>query len=369
MVGFGYASVTEGNSGTTPLVFTATLSAAYDAPVTVGYTTYDGSATAGIDYTSTSGTLTFAPGETSRTVTVLVNGDTVYEGDDYFYLNILESNSATFDPYYGYALGTIVDDDPNTPQISINDVSKKEGNAGKTAFVFTVGLSAASNSQITVNYATANGSAAANGDFQAASGAITFAPGQTSKTITVQVKGDTTVESDEDFAVNLSGANGATIVDSQGIGTIVNDDGRRLRISDVTKNEGNSGATQFVFTVSLSSVSESRVTVDYATANGTAKKGDDDYTAKNGKLTFSPGQTSKTVTVTVYGDKKNESNESFFLNLGNAKGAEIDDGQGIGTILNDDDARRGDRWNMLSWAAIDDAIDDFLSFGRSRRGR
>jgi hypothetical protein len=361
------ASVAEGNAGTTPLIFTVRLSASYDAPVTVNYATFDGNASAGIDYTPTAGTLTFVPGETSKTVAVQVTGDTVYEGDEYFQLNLVDADAATIGNGTGY--GAIVDDDPDTPQISISDVTTKEGNAGKTAFVFTVDLSAASSSRVTVNYATANGSATANGDFQATTGAVTFAPGQTSKTVTVQVKGDTTAESDEYFLLNLSGAKGATIVDSEAIGTIIDDDVPKIRISNVSKKEGDSGTTSFVFTVSLSAASSSPVTVNYATADGTAKVGDNDYDTKSGKLTFATGETSKSITILVYGDKRKEARETFFVNLGNAKGAIIDDGQGVGTITNDDNARRADQHYVLSWAAINDALDDFLWSRRTKHGR
>ena len=197
---------------------------------------------------------------------------------------------------------------------------------------------------------------------------LTFATGQTSKLITVQVTADRVNEANEYFMVNLSNATNAWVAGGQGLGTIENDDfSPQLRVSDVSRSEGNSGSTKFVFTVSLSSPSDSRVTVDSATANGSATKGDNDYAATSGKLTFSPGQTSKTVTVTIYGDKKKEADESFYLNLSNAQGAAIDDGQGLGTILNDDAARKADRWLGLSWAAIEDAMDDFLSV-RNRKG-
>jgi hypothetical protein len=108
----------------------------------------------------------------------------------------------------------------------INDVSKAEGNAGTTAFTFTVTLSPASTGTVTVKYATANGTALAGSDYTAASGTLTFTPGQTSKTVTVNVLGNTTVEPNETFYVNLSSPSGATIFDpdSRGVGTILNDD-------------------------------------------------------------------------------------------------------------------------------------------------
>jgi predicted outer membrane repeat protein len=110
------------------------------------------------------------------------------------------------------------------PTLSIADVSANEGNSGSTPFVFTVTLSAASASSVTVDYATANGTATAGSDYVATSGTLTFAPGVTSQTITVDVIGDTTVESNETFVVNLSNASGAGIAKAQATGTILDDD-------------------------------------------------------------------------------------------------------------------------------------------------
>ncbi len=259
---------------------------------------------------------------------------------------------------------------PPPPSMNTGDATVTEGNTGTRPATFTVTLSAAYGQPVTVNYSTSDASAAANGDYQATSGTLTFAPGETSQAITVLVKGDRVGEANETFLVNLSGATNATIVDGQGVGTIV-DDEPRISISDVSKKEGNSGMTSFVFTVSLSAAYDAPVTVDYATANGTGKTGNNDYVAKSGRLTFAPGQTSKTITISVKGDKKKEADETFFVNLANANGALMDDGQALGTILNDDGVRRGGKCHDQVWFAsdIDDAIDDFMGFGQKKRGR
>ena len=196
-------------------------------------------------------------------------------------------------------------------------------------------LSTASSEPVTVAFATANGTATAGSDYQAASGTVTFAPGETTKTVTVLVNGDRVGEPNETFLVNLSGATGgAVIIDGQGVGTIV-DDEPRISIGDVARKEGNSGTTLFVFTVTLSAASDVPVTVNFATANGTAKAGED-YDAQSGTLTFAPGETSKTITIVVRGDKKREADETFFVNLSGASAALILDGRGLGTILDDD---------------------------------
>jgi hypothetical protein len=213
-----------------------------------------------------------------------------------------------------------------------------EGNSGTVSAVFTVSLSAAFDQTVSVGYATANGSALSGSDYLATSGTLIFAPGETSKMFTVPVKGDSVVEPDEAFNVNLTNASGATIADGQGAGTIVNDDVElpSLSVSDVSKKEGKSGTTTFSFVVTLSGPSSVPVTVQYATADGTATVAGRDYNAKSGTLTFQPGQTSKTVTVQVRGDRTSEGHETFFLNLAGSQGATIGDGQGLGTILNDD---------------------------------
>ena len=228
---------------------------------------------------------------------------------------------------------------PGLPSLSIGDASVTEGNSGTVSVVFTVSLSAASTQTVTVNYATANGSATAGSDYTAASGSLSFPAGTTSRTVSVSATGDTAAEGDEDFFVNLSGAAGASIADGQGKGTVRNDDtaSASLRVNDVTVTEGNSGTLTAVFTVTLSPASSQTVTVDYATANGTALAGTD-YTAAAGNLSFAPNTTSRTFSVTVTGDIAVEGNETFLVNLTNAAGATLADAQGQGTITNDDGA-------------------------------
>jgi hypothetical protein len=216
----GDTTVTEGNSGTVNASFTVSLSRTSGTAVTVDFATADGSATAPPDYAAASGTLTFAPGETTKTVTVPVNGETVCESDETFLVNLSNVTGATI--VDGQGQGTIVNDD--TCGLSINDVTVTEGNSGVTNAAFAVSLAQASANPVTVDFATADNTATTPSDYTAASGTLTFAPGETTKTITVLVNGDTLVEPDETFFVNLSNIVGATAADAQGQGTIVNDD-------------------------------------------------------------------------------------------------------------------------------------------------
>jgi hypothetical protein len=227
------------------------------------------------------------------------------------------------------------------PTLSVADVSVNEGNAGTSTATFTVTLSAAAAGAVTVNYATADGTATAGSDYTAGSGTLTFAAGQVTKTVAVTVSGDTTVEANETFVVNLSAASGATIADAQAQGTITNDDVApppplpTLSINDATVTEGNAGTVAATFTVTLSAVAASAVTVTYATADGTATAGSD-YATATGTLTFAPGDTTKTVTINVNGDTTVESNETFTVGLSAPAGATIAKASGAGTVTNDD---------------------------------
>jgi hypothetical protein len=335
----------EGNTGTTAFTFTVTLSPAYDRPVSVDYATaditpdeeywYGPGATGGIDYVPTFGTLTFAAGDTSKTITVLVNGDQLVESDEYFFVNLSNPTGASIGSSQAFA--AILNDDVPLPSVSINDVSVTEGNTGTRAATFTVTLSAASSQPITVAYATANGTATAGSDYQSASGTLTIPAGQSSRTITVQVNGDRLAEPNETFFVNLSSPTNEIIADGQGQGTIV-DNEPRISITDVSKKEGKKGqTTSFTFTVMLSAAYDQAVSLSFKTTDGTAKTSDSDYVAKTGTLTFSPGETTKSITIVVNGDSKKEANETFYLDLfGNSSNSLFTKNRGLGTILNDD---------------------------------
>jgi probable HAF family extracellular repeat protein len=223
------------------------------------------------------------------------------------------------------------------PDVAINNVTVTEGNSGTTNAVFIVSLSAPSTVPLSVNYATADSTATAGSDYLATSGTLTFAPGETSKTITVQVLGDRLAEPNETFSVNLSNPSNATISGGQGIGTIL-DDEPRISISDVAKKEGRTGQTTlFTFTVTLSAAYGQPVTMSFKTTDGTAKTSDQDYVAKSGTLTFNPGETTKTITIVVNGDNKKEADESFFVDLfGNSSNSLFTKNRGVGTIVNDD---------------------------------
>jgi hypothetical protein len=189
------AYATEGNDGTLPADFTIFMNRPYDVPVTINYATADNSAVAGLDYTETAGTLTFAPGETSQPLPVAVLGDRLGEPEESFVVNISTSNSyAQIGDSFGFAW--IAD---NEPSIIISD-SYLSG----STITFYVTLSVPYDEVVTVDFATMDGSAIAGVDYVAASEKLTFDKFETSKTITIDVL-DPTV-SDNYFFVQLSGA-------------------------------------------------------------------------------------------------------------------------------------------------------------------
>ncbi|MSU63714.1 MAG: hypothetical protein EXS31_15160 [Pedosphaera sp.] len=334
--------VVEGNSGTQPATLTLQLSRASAQQVSVKWTATDGTALAGSDYIAASGEAIFAPGETSKSIVVLVNGDTVSEPDELFTVNLTSAINATV----GQANATvkIVNDDQATV-LNILNASLTEGDSGTQTATLVVQLSQASGLPVTVKWATSDISAIAGSDYVTASGTLAFAPGETSKTITVSVNGDTLNEADEDFAVNLSSPTNATLGISKGVVTIINNDPLpALSVADASVTEGNTGTQIVTVPVQLSKTSGRTVTVRWATADDTALAASD-YLASGGDLTFAPGETVKNITVTVRGDTLNELDETFAVDLSVPVSATLDKGRGFVKIVNDDappELRMGD---------------------------
>ncbi|MCI0357225.1 MAG: FG-GAP-like repeat-containing protein [Planctomycetaceae bacterium] len=225
----------------------------------------------------------------------------------------------------------------NAPAMTISDAPVIEGNTGATTATFTVSLSAATIETIMVSYTTADGSATtADGDYVAQTGTLTFNPGESlTQMIQIAVNGDRRGESNEAFVVNLSGAPNAFLTDAQGVGNIT-DDEPRITIDNASITEGNRGTKLLTFTVRLSTAYDLPVTVDFATADGSALVSDNDYVAAAGTVTFNAGQLTQTISITINENRRKEPNETFFVNLSNASSGQIVDPQAVGTILNDD---------------------------------
>ncbi|WP_206294994.1 beta strand repeat-containing protein [Humisphaera borealis] len=333
-------SLTEGDSGVKVFSFNVTRTADTGTAsvqwATANGTTPGAIAQAGLDYQAASGTVNFAAGQLVQAVTVNVYGDTDIESDQSFFVNL--SNPTNLVITDGQGEGTIQNDDIPPPTLTIADASVTEGDSGTKNINFTVTLDRKINQPVSFKYATASGTATSGTDFVAKSGTLTIPAFGKTAVVTIQVKGDTVYEPNETFFVNLSAPTVAVIGDAQGKGTIVNNDAvPKIRINNApTITEGNSGTKLMTFTVTLDRPSGAAVSVKFATADGTAKASLNDYIAKSGTVTFNPGETSKTITVSVVGDTKKGVTETLFVNLTSPVGAIIDDGQGVGTILNDD---------------------------------
>src|SRR5688500_4599472 len=221
--------------------------------------------------------------------------------------------------------------------ISIGDAVVAEGDSGTTSATFTVTLSAAETGTVTVDYATADGSAVAPGDYTAVPATtLTFAPGEVTQTVTVDVRGDVLDEDDETSFVNLTNAVGADLGDAQGLGTINDDDPLpSVAIGDVTVSEGDTGTVTASFAVTLALASGREVRVHYAAADGTATA-PADYSATDGEIVFAAGETAKLVTVPVHGDLLDEIDETFTVVLSDPVNATLGDASGLGRITDDD---------------------------------
>jgi len=332
----------EGNAGTTNFNFTVSVDGGGNAASNIDFdfTTVDGTATiADGDYVLNSGTGQITAGTPSTTITVQVNGDTTLEPNEGFTVELSNPVNATITDNVGD--GTINNDDLDA--ISISDVTQSEGNAGTTNFNFTVSVDGGGNaaSNIDFDFTTVDGTATiADGDYVLNSGTGQITAGTPSTTITVQVNGDTTLEPNEGFTVELSNPVNATITDNIGDGTINNDDLDAISISDVTQSEGNAGTTNFNFTVSVDGGGNaaSNIDFDFTTVDGTATIADGDYVLNSGTGQITAGTPSTTITVQVNGDTTLEPNEGFTVELSNPVNATITDNVGDGTINNDDSA-------------------------------
>ncbi|MHA3772755.1 Calx-beta domain-containing protein [Verrucomicrobiota bacterium sgz303538] len=327
----GPTSFLEGDSGTHSVTYSVrreTLTT--DQALTVSYSTLDGTATtADNDYVAASGNLTFAAGETEKTFAVDIKGDTTSEADETFKVKLTTASTAEAIPT------------PETTVTILNDggvhfvgpVSIFEGD-DTHAVTFTLRREGTSTEPLTVHYTTADGTAIAGDDYEAAVGDLTFAAGETQKTFTVNIKGDLIGEADETFKILLSGGEGFSTTTPETEITIKND-GIHLAGPSSTL-EGDTGSHSVTYTVLRETLTpEQQVTVHYATADGTATIADSDYVAKSGDLVFAAGETQKTFDVEVKGDITSESDETFKIALSTTSSEVVSTPETSVTILND----------------------------------
>ncbi|OWY22041.1 hypothetical protein C7N43_09165, partial [Sphingobacteriales bacterium UPWRP_1] len=298
-------------------------------PITVTYSTLNGTALAVVDYTFTTVTALIPAGQTCVNITIPITDDFVSEPTEFFTVNLTSSNNASIADPQGVV--TILDNDNPTPSLTINDVTVNE-NAGIATL--QICASAAATSPITVQYTTANATALAGLDYTTTSASATIPVGQTCVNVTFPIIDDNVLEPTETFNVNLANPNNATIADPQGVVTILDNDTTppSLTINDITVNESAGTAT---LQICASYAPGSPVTVQYTTANATALAGLD-YTATTATATIPAGQTCVNVSFPIINDTNPEPTETFNVNLTNPTNATIADPQGVVTILDND---------------------------------
>ncbi|MDA1164482.1 MAG: hypothetical protein O3B13_15420 [Planctomycetota bacterium] len=289
-------TMNEGSANSTFFVFTVLLEAVSADPVSISYGTIQDTAQQGGDFIATPGTLVFAPGELSKTITVEVNGDTTTEGNEQFFVQLFNPVNAVLVNDRG--VGTILNDDAI---VTFADVSVVEGNSGMSTATFTVVLSNATSEVIHLGYATvAGGTADEVVDYLAESGTLVFAAGDTTKSFTVTINGDTDVEAFETFLVDLSIVSGSVLLpDSQAVGTIANDD---VQFADIIGDSVEESMGPATFTVGLTQLNAYDITVNVRTVNGTATGGSDFTALPSTPVVIPAGMMSVTQDITIIND-------------------------------------------------------------------
>jgi len=312
-----------------PMPITVTLNRLSNFAVTMDYSSTNHTAVAGADYTGLVGNLIIPAGLTETVINVPIINDTLDELNETFTMTL--SNVVSGTVALSQLSATILDDDA-PPNISVTPTVSALESAGR--LTFTVALSAASSFPVTVTYATIDNSASNLSDYQANNGLLRFNPGETSHEIAVVITPDLTFEADETFTLTLSGAINGNILVGTGIGQIINDDAPpQVTVDDVSQSESGGLLT---FTIELNTASLLPVQLTYETINASATGGNDFTPIAPTSLTIPAGDLSRTVTVTVTPDTIYELTETFVISLANLVNATYADGQGSGTIIDDD---------------------------------
>ena len=334
--------VAEGWAEGGVIPFTVTLSEPVTETVTVRYRTLSGTASEGVDYNSAENTLTFAPGETTKTIGVrqeAVRADGVLEPDESVVLELFNAVNAQLPIGAASLLGTgwILDGDTlgNARALQVSSPVVRERDGSVVNATFTISLSRSFDEDVTLRYRTVAGSATAAEDFVARTGTFQILAGQTDATINVRIPGDNIAESAESFSLVVTPIAGIASGGAGAVGkaTILDDDTPSglpsVSIIGEAVQEGWAAGGPVDFRVFLNAPATETVTVNYRTAPGTATSGVD-FNALSGRLTFNPGESSKTVSVrqeAVRSDGLNEVDESIVLELFDPLNAEFGGGQ------------------------------------------
>lgn len=316
--------------------FVVTLDRPSAADVSVSYANRDGSATNGADYVAQSGTLVFHAGETAKTVAVPLIDDTLAEAQEAFSLILANASGGVLANAVATARIGISDSaSAAVPHIFVSGTTIGEAD-GYADVVFS--LSAPSQLAVSVSYGYDQAAASSYSDFPPFSGTVSFAPGETSKTVRIATYEDTRVEAPEVLRVTLSTPVNGTLAQSSADITIIDNDAPAgipsISIGSLVVDEA-AGVARFV--VSLDKPAGGTVSVGFATTDGSALAGSSgDYLAQSGTLAFRPGETSKTISVMLNNDSSAEAMESFRVQLDHAVGGTIADGSGVAIIAASD---------------------------------
>ncbi|MEM9642911.1 MAG: Calx-beta domain-containing protein [Pseudomonadota bacterium] len=358
----------EGDSGTQAAVFELTLSRPSQTPITLNYTTRNGDAVAGSDYTAKSGTVTFAAGQTKAFVSITTRGDNAIEGTETFDLVVTPKAVIASGPVGAVGTATLLGDDAGGSQPTISlEMRPVSESASSASLQAIVTLSEPSLQSVTVAYRTlSEDSADAGEDYAISTGTVTFAPGETSKLVNIADFFDRRDETDEAVTLELFNPTGGVLEGGaptlRKTGFILDDPDAgvgpnlALHVSSPTLVEGDSGSQRAVFEIQLSEPPLSAITLNYRTINGSAVAGQD-YTAKSGTISFAAGQTKAYVSVLVSGDRDVEVSEYFSLAVTPkaviASGAI--DAVGEATIMDDDSPDAQPVLNITGYSAVEGA--------------
>ncbi|MBL3589199.1 MAG: hypothetical protein JMN24_05325, partial [gamma proteobacterium endosymbiont of Lamellibrachia anaximandri] len=312
--------------------------------VTVDYATANGTATSPGDYTAVSGTLTFLDGELSKTIPLTLTNDATWEPSEAFTVTLSNVVDATLGAQTSTTV-TITDDDTrNAGTLALSTATESVVENAAGGITLTVSRTGGSDGTVSVDYATADGSALQPGDYTQATGTLTFLDGELSQTIPLTLTDDATWEPDEDFTVTLSNVVDATLGAQTSTTVTITDDQVRspgtLALSTATESVVENTAGGITLTVSRTGGSDGTVSVDYATADGSALQ-PGDYTQATGTLTFLDGELNKTIPLTLTDDATWEPDEDFTVTLSNVVDATLGQATTTVTIIDDDTRNAG----------------------------
>jgi Calx-beta domain len=334
------------NEGTPALAVRVARTGNPSSAVSINFATSNGTATAGSDYTATSGTLNFAAGEMSKIISIPILDDNVFE-------NASETFTLTLSNPSGAILST-----PSSTTITISDNEFRpflfvssgprttEGDSGTKNLAVTVTLSNASIQTVTVDFVTANGTATAGTDYTSTSGTLTIPAGSTSGTINVPITGDTAVEANETFTVNLSNATNVSFISSTITTAVIDNDDATFQFTDpgFRVDEADGFRTMTVTRVG----DTSRVASVHFATNDTASlqpcttitmiaSERCDYATTVGRLQFAIGETSKTFIIPIVDDAIDESGEVLNVVLSGPSGATLGTHNTATLLIDDND--------------------------------